>query len=66
MKYYICDECKYDKMTEPEVVLKGATGVFGGILMPERLHIKHFCSQECFWNWIEKAKPKNHQSGLKP
>jgi len=56
MKHYTCDNCKIE-ISEPEVILKGVLGTSGGILMPERLHEKHFCKPACFWQWADEKHP---------
>lgn len=58
MKYYKCDKCEKEIIT-PEVTLTGVIGTSGGILLPEQLHKKHFCSSECFWEWIKKYNPSD-------
>jgi len=63
MKYYACDFCEI-KINEPEVELKGVTGTQGGLLLPERFHVKHFCSTECFWDWVIKFKPRIQERGM--
>lgn len=57
MKHYTCDNCKIE-ISEPEVILKGVLGTSGGILLPERLHEKHFCKPTCFWQWIDRYHPE--------
>jgi len=52
MKTYTCDYCG-NVATNANVTLNGVTGS-GGILLPERLMKKHFCSTVCFWTWAEK------------
>jgi hypothetical protein len=54
MKYYECDWCKKKIIEDKMVTLKGAVGLSGGILLPERLQEKHFCDPKCFWEWIHK------------
>ncbi len=57
-KQYTCDECA-ELISEPVVRLSGVTGTSGGILLPERFHVKHFCGPACFWTWVGKYKPKH-------
>jgi len=56
MKQYICDNCKNIRPIA-DVILKGMIGT--STLLPQRYHEKHFCSPNCFWEWIEKYNPKN-------
>ena len=56
MKHYTCDDCG-TMISEPEVILKGAIGTSGGILLVERLHEKHFCKPACFWRWVDIHHP---------
>lgn len=57
MKIFKCDNDGCDNAANsPLVTLKGITGTQGGILLPERHHVKHFCSTQCFWTWTEKYK----------
>lgn len=55
-----CDKCGGSHVGEnPKIVLKGYTGWSGGILLPESLQEKHFCSNICFEEWVvEDAKVK--------
>ncbi len=57
MKQYVCDKCGKVVTSEPEITLKGVVGTSGGILLPESLHEKHFCSTGCFWDWARTATP---------
>jgi hypothetical protein len=54
MKIYQCDECEKQCETEPAVEVRGITGTSGRILLPDRFIEKHFCSTDCFWQWIRK------------
>lgn len=68
MIYYTCDNDdipdhgKLKRAGEPVVILKGVTGTSGGILLPEPLHLRHFCSSECFWTWVDKFNPDKRKS----
>lgn len=65
MKFYRCDNGTCNKemvgtgsfTREPAVKLSGITGTAGGILLPEQFHRKHFCSPNCFWEWVRKYDP---------
>ena len=60
MKFYRCDECKKeDRLYEESIiVLKGyMPSNKGGILLPERMQVHHFCSNKCFEKWIGLEKP---------
>lgn len=66
MKFYRCDKCGTEEpRSEPTVSLTGATGTSGGILLPERFHVKTFCSVECFWKWINLYCPEEFQKKKK-
>lgn len=53
-----CDQCG-TVVNEFEVVLKGYfPNKGGGILLPEKLKAKEFCSPECFLAWIREALKK--------
>jgi hypothetical protein len=56
MKLFVCDQCAV-KVSQPHITIRGVEGS-GGILLPAWLQEKDFCSQPCFWMWIEKNKPK--------
>ena len=58
MKYFDCDNCKKTTTGDPDIWLNGITGTSGGILLPSRFIEKHFCSVDCFWEWIDKFHPK--------
>lgn len=52
MKFYKCDHCDTE-VNEPNVTVDGIRKQSGGILMPDRFHKLHFCSQNCFWQWVK-------------
>jgi len=57
MKFWKCDQCGVELVSEPEVTLNGVGGMAGGILLPERYKEKHFCRPQCFYVWAQINQP---------
>lgn len=56
MKYYKCDneKCGQEFCFEPKIVLKGYQFPHkSGILIPMEHKILHFCSPQCFEDWMK-------------
>lgn len=57
MKFYECDNCKQSFATTPPVEVHGIAGTSGSILVPTQMLQKHFCKEQCFWEWARKYDP---------
>lgn len=53
MKETKCDSCGVNINRDKRIKVKGLTGR-SGILLPNRLHVKHFCDTGCLVRWMEQ------------
>ena len=52
MIQYVCNQC--DKTTHDYAVIVEGVTRLGSILLSGHKPIFHFCSEDCFWNWVAR------------